>query len=289
MFDNKPLRVELVSLALGMLLAVSLCLGITADSEASAEVLTVSGSTTLQPVLVRIAREFMKDHPGSSVSVRGGGSGQGFAALFNKTADIASSSRFLTHSELDLAYDQRIYLVPFRIADDCIIPITHKTNNIRNLSREQLRRVFAGEISNWRSLGGANQPIKLIARSRESGTRGAWSDMVMERQAMATNAVSTDSSADTVRMVSSTPGAIGYISLGHLSASVKPLRVDGVMGSLYTARDGSYPLSRPLFLFTRGWPEDELLLLINYTLRPDKGQSIIQKMGLVPLYQRLEN
>jgi len=287
MIDNRPLRVTLRSLGLGIMLAVSLCLGTTADIEAGNEGLTVAGSTTLQPVLARIAREFMKDHPGPSVLVQGGGSGEGLAALFNKKADIASSSRFLSSSELDLAHDKRIYPVPFRIADDCIIPITHKTNHLRNLSREELRRVFTGEISNWKSLGGADQPIKLIARSRESGTHGAWADMVMKRQAMAAGTVSAASSADMVRKVSRTPGAIGYISLGHLSASVKPLRVDGVMGSLYTVREGSYALSRPLFLFTLGWPDDRSLLLINYALRPEKGQSIVKKMGLVPLYPRL--
>lgn len=253
---------------------------------AAQQQITVAGSTTLQPVISRIAREYMKDNPGSAITVSGGGSGAGLAALLTGEVEIASSSRFISTGELDRASEAGIYPVPFRIADDCIVPVVHKSNRLKDLSLVDLKRIYRGEIVNWQELGGADRPIEVISRSGESGTYGVWHTMVMERDEITARAVRVASSAEVVRAVSVRAGAVGYISLGHLSASVKPLRVDGVMGSLNTVRNGRYALSRPLFMFTRGWPEGVTLQFINYALNPDRGQAIARKMGFIPAYAR---
>ena len=246
--------------------------------------ITVTGSTTLQPVVARIAREFMKDVRGTQVSVAGGGSGAGIEALLRSETDLANSSRFISEQELDQAVQTGIYPVPFRIADDCIIPVVHKSNRVKNLSLPDLKRIYLGEITSWKELGGADRAIEVISRSQESGTYDVWHDIVMGQEDAASSVTLKSSSANVVRTVSGSKGAIGYISLGYLSASVKPLRVDGVMGSLYTVRDGSYVLSRPLFMFSRGWPNGSLLQFINYALNPDRGQNIVRKMGFIPAH-----
>ena len=129
---------------------------------------------------------------------------------------------------------------------------------------EQLRGIYAGRITNWSEVGGADLPIKAISRETTSGTYGVWRDLVMSGEPVVTSQPLQRSSGDMVRTVASGTGAIGYIGLGNLSASVKPLRVEGVMGSIRTVKDGSYRINRPLFMFTRGWPAGLTLEFINY-------------------------
>jgi phosphate transport system substrate-binding protein len=123
-----------------------------------------------------------------------------------------------------------------------------------------------------------------MTREPDSGTFDVWRDLVMGGDDVREDARSQAAHTDMVRAISAEPGGIGYIALGYLSASTKPLRVDGVMGSLYSVRDGSYPLSRPLFMFTRGWPGGTLLEFINFALDPGRGQRIVLSSGFVPVH-----
>lgn len=251
---------------------------------ADKEQLAIEGSTTIYHLSGLVARQFMREHRDIRVSVGNGGSSEGIRALLAGEVDIANSSRFISSEELAAAMTAGIYPVPFRIADDCIIPVVHKSNKLKNLSREDLRRIYSGEIGNWKELGGEDRTIRVMSRDPGSGTFGVWRDLVMEDDEMREDAERKSRSSDVVRAVSEHRGAIGYIGLGHLTANIKPLRVDGVMGSLYSVRDGSYALSRPLFMFTRGWPEGELLEFINFALDPDHGQTIVRKSGFVPVH-----
>jgi phosphate transport system substrate-binding protein len=262
---------------------------ITAGKGALAEPdqLVIGGSTTIYPLSLRIARQFMRDHRHARVTVDSGGSGEGLRALLAGEVDIANSSRFISAEELSTAMGAGIYPVPFRIADDCIIPIVHKRNKLKELSRDQLRQIYIGEIKNWREVGGEDLEVRVISRDVSSGTYGVWRDLVMAGETAGEHVSRVASSAEMVLEVSGQRGAIGYISLGHLSANIKPLRVEGVMGSLYTVRDGSYVLSRPLFMFTRGWPRGSVLEFINYALDPDRGQVTVRKSGFTPVHLRI--
>ena len=248
--------------------------------------LVIGGSTTVYPLSLRIAKQFMHDHRYARVTVGSGGSGEGLRALLAGEVDIANSSRFISGEEVSIAMGAGIYPVPFRIADDCIIPIVHKRNKLKELSRDQLRQIYIGEIKNWREVGGEDREVRVISRDVTSGTFGVWRDLVMAGQTAGKHVSRVANSAEMVRAVSEQRGAIGYISLGHLSANIKPLRVEGVMGSLDTVRDGSYALSRPLFMFTRGWPRGSVLEFINYALDPDRGQVIVRKSGFIPVNLR---
>jgi phosphate transport system substrate-binding protein len=259
------------------------------SARAEQEVLRIAGSTTVYPVTRRIARKFQQLHPDVEVIVTGGGSVQGISALLDRSADIANSSRFISQEELSRAFSSGTYPVPFRIADDCILPIVHNSNRVKNLELDQLRAIYAGEITNWREVGGSDLAIQVLSRDATSGTFGVWRDLVMQGDEVLQNQPLQESSDDMVRKVSREPGAIGYIGLGNLSATVKPLKVNGVMGSIYSVRNGSYLINRPLFMFTRGWPEGRALQFINYATDPDRGQMIIEEMGFVSLYSHRHN
>jgi len=215
-------------------------LGAIGSAPAESQRLEIRGSTTVYSMTRQMAASFGRDHPDIEVVVTGGGSEEGIAALLSGEADIANSSRFISAAELRLASDRGVYPVPFRIADDCILPIVHNSNRVREISLEQLRGIYAGRIRNWSEVGGADLPIRVISRETTSGTYGVWRDLVMSGEPVVTSQPLRQSSDAVLRAVAANAGAIGYIGLGNLSARIKPLRVDGVMGSIRTVRDGSY-------------------------------------------------
>lgn len=245
--------------------------------------LVVKGSTTILPIAQRVAEAFEQHSEDVKVWVSGGGSAEGILALVLGEADIATSSSFISEHELMLAQQRNVYPVPFRIANDCILPIVHTSNPLRDISSDDLRDIYRGRITNWNQLGGPDLAIEVISRDLASGTYEVWHDIIMEREPIATEHTLKHSSADVVRAVSTNPGAIGYISLVYLNSYIKPLKVNGVMGSRKTVRDGTYLINRPLFMFTSNWPEGRRLEFINFVLDPDKGQEIVKQGGLIPL------
>ena len=263
------------------LLAACLALVSVTALQVTAKELDISGSTTLQPALEELARAY--EHSPTRLRVNGVGSAEGIAALLQGTTDIASSSRFITPEELARADELGVYPVPFQVAHDAIIPIVHKSNPLRSLSIAQLRDIYLGRVGNWSQVGGVERKIRVVTREPGSGTLDVWQQLVTGG-ASGENATMVSSSEQVVRMVSKNRRAIGYIGLGNLSANVKPLRVEGVIGSLSNVRSGVYPLSRALFLFTNGWPQGQTQAFINFVLDPDKGQRVVEKAGFIPLY-----
>ena len=245
--------------------------------------LVIKGSTTILPIAQRVAEAFEQHFQNVKVWVSGGGSAGGILALVMGEADIATSSSFINEHELMLAQQRNVYPVPFRIANDCILPVTHISNPLRDISSDDLRDIYRGRITNWKQLGGPDLAIDAISRDMASGTHEVWDNIIMEREPIVTEHALSQSSADVVRAVSTNPGAIGYIGLGYLNAHVKPLKVNGVMGSRKTALDGTYLINRPLFMFTSSWPEGRRLEFINFVLDPDQGQEIIKEAGFIPL------
>jgi phosphate transport system substrate-binding protein len=250
-----------------------------------AEELVIKGSTTVYPIIERIARHYQRSNAEIKISVSAQGSNTGIKALLEQTADIASSSRYLKTSEIEQAAAQGISLVPFQIAYDCILPIVHHSNPLKDISSQQLKAIYSGKIRNWKDLGGKDLAIKAISRVPSSGTFGVWDVMIMQGEEINVTEAMQITTDEVVHAVSKSPAAIGYISLGYLAASTrfKPLKVNGVFGSLKTARDGTYLLNRPLFLFTRGWPKGRIREFIHYVQHPDTGQSLVGEAGYIPL------
>ena len=280
-----PRSTEKSVLALLHATAVFLTCVLAYNNASGAEVarLLVKGSTTILPIAQRIAEDYENQCGNIEVTVEGGGSAEGIAALIMGKADVATSSAFITGEELRLAQQQNIYPVPFRIANDCILPVVHNSNPLKNIRSEDLRKIYRGTINNWQQLGGPDLAVDVISRDTASGTYEVWHNIIMKREKVVTSRPLKQSKTEVVRAVSENPGAIGYIGLGYLNASVKPLRVDGVIGSHQTLQDGTYTINRPLFMFTNGWPKGRTLEFINFVLDSDRGQILIEEAGYIPL------
>jgi phosphate transport system substrate-binding protein len=170
------------------------------------------------------------------------------------------------------------------VAYDCIIPVVHPTNTVANLTLDQLKAIYKGEIKNWKALGGPDRPMVVISRDTSSGTYEVWEEKVMHNDKVYPGALLQASNGAIVQAVSKNPNAVGYIGLGYLDNTVKALSVGGVPGSAETTLNGTYPISRPLYMFTNGWPKGDTLNFINFVIHPQKGQKYVAEIGFVPLY-----
>ena len=247
--------------------------------------IVIKGSTTVLPIAQKTAESFMKQNPDVKISISGGGSGNGIKAIIDGTTDIADSSRFIKGKEVKLALEKGQYPVPFRVAYDCIIPVVHPSNSVGNLTTDQLKEIYKGDIDNWKEVGGPDRKIVIISRDTSSGTYEVWESKVMNKERVSPRALLQASNGAIVQTVAKNKNAIGYIGIGYLNDSVKPLKVDGVEGTEANTLNGTFPVSRPLFMFTNGWPTGDTLNFINFVLSPDKGQKLVKEAGFVSLYE----
>ncbi|MCE5243537.1 MAG: phosphate ABC transporter substrate-binding protein [Syntrophobacteraceae bacterium] len=256
----------------------------TGSGWAFADTIKVDGSTTVLPIAQKVTEAYMKESPSVNITVSGGGSGNGIKALIDGTTDVATSSRFLKPEEIKLAMEKGVYPVPFAVAYDCIVPVVHPGNPVSDLSISQLKAIYMGEIKNWKDVGGPNLQIVVISRDTSSGTYEVWEEKVMKMDRVYAGALLQASNGAVLQAVSKNKFAIGYLGIGYVDKSVKPLTVNGIQGNAETALSGSYPVSRALFMFTRGWPEGNTLSFVNFMLNPGKGQKYVREAGFVPLY-----
>ena len=262
-----------------MIMALICFIGI---GPALAEQLVIKGSTTVLPAAQKIAEAYMQER-NVSVSLSGGGSGNGIKAIVDGTTDIAMASRFIKDKEIQLACAKGIYPVPFRIALDCIVPVVHPSNPVADLTLSQMEKIYKGEITNWKDVGGKDEKIVIVSRDSSSGTFEVWGEIVLKGGRVVPSALTVASNGAAVQTVAQTTGAIGYVGLAYVNESLKQLKVEGVMGTEATTLSGQYAVSRPLFLFTQSWPEGTALDFINYVFSP-KGQKLVQSVGSVPVF-----
>jgi len=246
--------------------------------------LVIKGSTTVLPIAQKVAEAYMKQNPDVKISIEGGGSGNGIKALIDGSTDIADSSRFIKDKEVALAVEKGRYPVPFGVAYDCIVPVVHPINNLTNLTTDQLKRIYMGQVKNWKEIGGPDRPVVVISRDTSSGTYEVWEEKVLKGQKVYPGALLQASNGAVAQAVSKNKNAIGYIGIGYVNNDVKALMVDNIAGTPETALNGTYLISRALYMFTSGWPTGEAASFINYMLHPQKGQKYVAEAGFVPLY-----
>ena len=246
--------------------------------------IVIKGSTTVLPIAQKVSEAYMKQNPDVKISISGGGSGNGMKALIDGSTDIADSSRFIKDKEVKLAVEKGVYPVPFAVAYDCIVPVVHPSNDIINLTLAQLKDIYRGKVKNWKEIGGPDRPVVVISRDTSSGTYEVWSERVMLKERVSPGALLQASNGAIIQAVSKNKNAIGYIGLGYLDSSVKALMVERVVGSAETTLNGTYPISRPLYMFTPGWPKGDVLNFMNFVIHPEKGQKYVGDAGFVPLY-----
>lgn len=246
--------------------------------------IVIKGSTTVLPIAQKVAESYMKENPDVTISISGGGSGNGIKAIIDGTTDIADSSRFIKDKEVKLAVSNNIYPVPFAVAYDCIVPIVHPSNSVQNLTVDQLKGIYKGEITNWKDIGGPKKKIVVISRDTSSGTYEVWEKKVMNKERVYPGALLQASNGAVAQAVAKNPNAIGYIGLGYVNDAVKALTVNNIKGSAETTLNGTFPISRPLYMFTDKWPKEDVAKFINYVVHPEKGQKQVAEIGFVPLY-----
>jgi phosphate transport system substrate-binding protein len=249
--------------------------------------LSLQGSTTVLPIAQVAAEEFMDLadkglFPKADVTVRGGGSGVGIAALLDGTIDIADASRPIKSKEVEKAKAKGIEPVGTVIAKDGIAVVVHPSNPVKELTLEKVKAIFTGKINRWNEVGGETKQIVVISRDTASGTFETFNTLALEKEKVRDDALMLASNKAVATTVAKTPGAIGYIGLGYLSEEVKALVIDGVEASQKTVVSGEYKLSRPLFMYTNGNPQGLVKKFIDFVLSLS-GQRIVEDVGYVPL------
>jgi len=246
------------------------------------QTITVMGSTTVLPIVQRASEAYMEKHSDVDIRVSGGGSSVGIRAVGEGTADIGMASRDLKSSE------KKEYpsLKKTVIARDGIAIIVHPDNPVSSLTLEQIRGIYNGTYTNWKDVGGPDMEIVVINRDSASGTREFFWKHVMHKENFVEGALEKNSNAAVKLTVSQTPGAIGYVGLGYVDASVKAITIN-VNGELIeptvaNVLNGSYPIARSLYLFTNGEPKGVVKEFIEFILSPE-GQKIVEDEGFVPI------
>ncbi len=235
--------------------------------------ITIAGSTSIQPFADQWAEVYMSRFPGKSINVQGGGSSSGIQAAMTRAAQIGMSSRELNPEEK--------VLQEFIVAWDGLAIIVHPSNPVDDLSLEQVRRIFTGQIISWKEVGGPDRNIHIVTREEGSGTRGAFQEMVMGKERITKKSIVQDSNGTVREVVAGDPYAIGYISLGLLEARVKAIKLDGIEPCLDNIVNRNYKLVRPFILITNGPPSGEARDFIQFILSSE-GQELIQRQGLIP-------
>jgi len=247
-----------------------------------AEDLRIDGSTTVLPIAQKAAEVFMKKSPDVRVYVSGSGSGTGIKALIDGTTNIATSSREAKDKEIASGKEKGVILTAHKIALDGIVPIVHPSMKIADITTEQLRDIYNGKIKRWKELGGPDRPISVVSRDTSSGTYEVWEEKVLKGDKVRPDALLVASSGQAVQTVSQNRYAIGYIGIGYVDKSVKGIKVNGRTASENSVRDGSWPISRPLFMYTKGKPSGMVAKFIDFILSKD-GQKIVNEVKYVSI------
>jgi len=235
--------------------------------------LTLAGSTSLQPFAEKWADAYVERHPGLSIHAQGGGSTAGVQAVMSGAAQIGMSSRSLTPEEAG-----RVRGIV--VARDGIAIVAHPTLPLHDLLLEQVRAIYAGEVRNWRSLGGQDAPITVITREEGSGTRAAFEELVMGGRRIAASALVQDSTGAVRQMVASDPAAVGYISIGLVDHSIQALRLRGVDATEANIDAGKYPLVRPFLFVLPVGPGPVVHDFVAWITGPE-GRELTRREGLL--------
>lgn len=238
--------------------------------------ISMVGSTSMEKLANALSEAFMEEHPDVTVTAEFVGSGAGIEAVTNGTTDIGNSSRSLKDEEKAAGVVENV------VAIDGIAVCVDPANEVADLTKEQLTNIYNGTVTNWKEVGGADEPIIVIGREAGSGTRGAFEELV-DLVDGCKYANELDSTGAVIAKVASTPGAIGYASLDALDDSVKALSLEGVEATAENIKAGNYFLSRPFVMATKGEISEQNDLVqawFDFVLG-DEGQQVASEIGLI--------
>jgi phosphate transport system substrate-binding protein len=261
------------------------------DGQPPNSAIAIKGSDSMMHLVTAWSEDYMKQYPAVEVSVTGGGSGTGIAALLNKTSDICAASRDMTPAEKDQAAQKGLRLRETVVARDGIAIIVNPSNPVNELTLEQLRKIYTGADSNWADVGGQNGGIIVLSRETSSGTYAFLQEHVLKKQDFTPKALLMPATSSIVEAVASDASAIGYVGLGYATQArgrVKVLNIKAdddapaVAPSEETVRAGAYSISRPLYFYTYEGGSAAVEPFIQFCLG-DAGQKIVREAGYVPI------
>lgn len=247
-------------------------------------VVTISGSDTMFELTSALAEEYMKEHPGISVKVGGGGTAAGIKSLIDGNIDICTASRNLKPFEAKALADYYGSLgLVFLIAKDALSIYTNPQNPVDDLSSDQLRKIFTSQINNWKEVGGIDTTIQIIIRNPNSGTYLYFKDHILEGKEYGSNAMVIPQTKEIIKKVEENINAIGYGGMGY-TGNVIHIKINGVEPTEQNVRNDTYPIIRYLHFFTIKYPTGEIKRFIDWVLSP-AGQSVVRRSGFIPLWE----
>ena len=274
-----------------VLLAITGCSRREGSSGSEQTLITIKGSDTMVHLASSWAETFMQRNPDIEVSVTGGGSGTGIAALLNGTTDICAASRKIKNKELQLALQKNIHPHEIAMAKDGIAVVVHPDNPVNELTLEQLSKIFTDKSFRWSNVGGPDEPIIVLSRESSSGTYVFFQEMVLKKQDYMQDAKLMPATSAIIQSVSTDKSAIGYVGLGYALAAEDKVKIiavkaddssPAVMPSDQTVKSGQYPIARPLFLYLNGEPKGTVKQFIDFCLSPE-GQAAVKDTGYISI------
>jgi phosphate transport system substrate-binding protein len=265
-----------------------------ADKNAAAAYIENKGSDTIVNLALAWAERYQTEFPAVSISVTGGGSGTGIAALINGTVGIANASRQISADEMKQADAKGVKPVEFVIARDAIAVIVNPENPVSQLTLQQISDIYSGKISNWKEIGGDDRPIVRLSRETNSGTHVYFLENVIRlgdkknKTLFSTDTLLLPSSEGIINELRSNPNAIGYDGLGYVPKDLKMIAIAKQAGGAYvlpsviTVNDKTYPVARDLYMYTAGQPTGAIKTYLEWIVSAE-AQKIVSDLGFVPI------
>lgn len=277
------------------LLLLTACSSNATESESSpASYIENKGSDTIVNLALAWAERYQGENPDVRISVTGGGSGTGIAALINGTVGIANASRQIKSEEIEKAKTNGVDPLEHIIARDAIAVIVNPENPVDKLTLQQIADIYSGKINNWQEVGGEDRPIVRLSRETNSGTHVYFLETVLrmgnsrDKTLFSTDTLLLPSSEGIIAEVRQNPNAIGYDGLGYVPHDLKMIAIAETEGGAYvlpsipTVNDKTYPIARDLYMYTDGQPQGTLKEYLDWILSPE-AQEIVAELGFVPV------
>lgn len=286
---GKRAKQIVITMVLAALTAISGCAKQSGQDQDEERYVTIKGSDTMVHLVSNWAESFMRHSPGTEVSVTGGGSGTGIAALLNGTTDICAASREIRAKESKLAVQKGIQPNEIVVARDGIAVVVNPDNPVGELTTEQLSRIFTGRSRRWSAVGGPDEEIIVLSRESSSGTYVFFQQHVLNKQDFMQGAKLLPATSAIIQAVSTDRWAIGYVGLGYAVGAEDRVKIiavkaddpsPAVVPSAETIRSAQYPIAWPLYLYVNGQPRGTVKQFVDFCLSGD-GQEIVEQTGYV--------
>ncbi len=240
------------------------------------------GSGNVAPIAEKTAEMYMKENPDIVVTIASTGTMRGIKSLIDATCNVAMASADYDEQQAKRAKDNDVTLVEHIIAHDALVPVVNPRNSVTNLTIEQLRQIYSGEITNWQQVGGADEAIIVLCHDGTSGNYETWKEKVMGEGKIITPKAKIMVSDLMKAQVQQNSGVIAFLGMSYIDNTIKPVAVNAIEAKAANIKNGTYPIIRDLKLYTTQHSPESIKKFVEYMLAPDKGQKFVEQAGVLP-------